>query len=259
MNWGCIITNGCVKLENSHSGSFSLEVNLILSADQGTKVPIMGRTGSGKSMLLSLMAGLKWPTAGEVLWVFPDQEKVQWSQTQLPSSQELIELRQNRFGFAFQNSSLLPHLTVQDNLTYPLELKGISTTEARSTVKETLNDMLLKQEQAEIDKLLQRYPHEISGGQYQRVALAQAVAHKPNVLFADDLTANLDLASRRQIMSVLNKWLTKDGWKGKRMLVWVTHHQNDPQLYGVKQFLSVKHENAQKARCDWEKTRGGLI
>ncbi|OAD23114.1 ABC transporter ATP-binding protein yxdL [Candidatus Thiomargarita nelsonii] len=259
MTWGCLITNGCVKWENSHSGSFSLEVDLILSADQGTKVPVMGRTGSGKSTLLSLMAGLKWPTTGEVLWVFPDQEKVQWSQAQLPSPQELVELRQNRFGFAFQNSTLLPHLNVQDNLTYPLELKGISTTEARSTVKETLNDMLLEQEQAEIDKLLQRFPHEISGGQYQRVALAQAVAHNPNVLFADEPTGNLDLETRRQVMRVLNKWLTKEGWKGKRMLVWVTHHNNDPQLYGAKKFLSVKHKNAHKARCEWEKTRVGLI
>jgi putative ABC transport system ATP-binding protein len=249
-----MITNARVKWENPH-GSFSLEVDeLTLSANQGTKVPVMGRTGSGKSTLLSLMAGLKWPDAGQVIWTFPDQKKIQWSHTQLPSPQERVELRQNRFGFAFQNSTLLPHLNVQENLTYPLELKGISTSEARTTVKATLNDMLLDQEKPEINKLLQRFPHEISGGQRQRVALAQAVVHEPNVLFADEPTGNLDIETRLQVMDVLNKWLTKESGKAERMLIWVTHHHNDPQLYGAEKFLRVKHQNAHQARCDWDNT-----
>jgi ABC-type lipoprotein export system ATPase subunit len=164
MTLECVITDARVKWENPH-GSFSLEVDkLTLSANQGSKVPVMGKTGSGKSTLLSLMAGLKWPDAGDVIWTFPDNTQIKWSHTQLPSPQKLEELRQKRFGFAFQNSTLHSQFNVRDNLSYPLELKGISTSEARTTAKETLKDMLLVEEIKEIDELLQRFPHEISGG-----------------------------------------------------------------------------------------------
>jgi ABC-type lipoprotein export system ATPase subunit len=254
-----MITNASVKWENPH-GSFSLELEkLSLSADKGQKIPVMGRTGAGKSTLLSLMAGLKWPEAGKVIWTFPDNEKVEWSHAQPPSPQELSDLRLNRFGFAFQDSTLLPHFNVQDNLIYPLELKGIPTNEARATAKDTLKDMLLDEEIKKIDKLLQRFPHELSGGQCQRVALAQAVVHDPDVLFADEPTGNLDVETREQIMNVLNNWLTKkdkDGNSKEKMLVWVTHHHNDPQLYDAEYFLCVKYQdkNPHKATCGWEKT-----
>jgi putative ABC transport system ATP-binding protein len=250
MNWGCVITNASVSWQNPH-GSFSLEVdNLSLSAEQGYKVPVMGRTASGKSTLLSLMAGLKWPDAGEVCWTFPEQSQVRWTPERLPLPKQRLELRQNRFGFAFQNRTLLPHLNVQDNLSYPLELKGISTKAARTKAEQTLALMLLPEEK--LGQLLQHYPHEISGGQYQRVALAQSVVHDPNVLFADEPTGNLDLETRLQVMGVLNNWLTESGWQGKRLLIWVTHHDNDPQLYGVKKVLYVKHLGAHKGSCYWD-------
>jgi len=252
MSWGCMITKAIVNWQNKQ-GTFSLEVDkFTLSAEQGGKVPVMGRTASGKSTLLSLMAGLKWPQAGEVCWTFPDQEQVRWSRNKLPSPQERIQLRQHRFGFAFQNHTLLPHLTVQDNLSYPLELKGIATKLAYEKAEQTLEEMLLSKEREEMKKLLQRFPHEISGGQYQRVALAQAVVHEPNVLFADEPTGNLDLETRYQVMNVLNNWLSQADWQGKRLLIWVTHHYDDPWLYGADSVLSVKQQEAQKASCDWE-------
>ena len=255
MSWGCEIRNACVRWENPH-GCFALELDkLSLSADKGQKVPVMGRTGAGKSTLLSLMAGMKWPDVGEVIWTFPDKREVKWSHTQLPSSQDINDLRLNRFGFAFQNSTLLEHLNIKDNLIYPLELKGIPTIEGyAATVRDTLKEMLLDEEIKGIDQLLRRFPKEISGGQRQRVALAQAVVHNPDVLFADEPTGNLDIETRYKIMDVLNNWLAKKD--GKRMLVWVTHHHNDPQLYDAKHFLSVKYQekDSNKAICDWEKT-----
>ena len=255
MNWGCVITNAIIRWQNK-PGSFSVELDkLTLSTEQqGYKVPVMGRTASGKSTLLSLMAGLKWPEKGEVCWTFPEQDQVRWSSEQLPSPEERVALRQNRFGFAFQNHTLLPHLNVRDNLNYPLEFKGIVTKQAYEKAENTLSEMLLPEERKNIKQLLQRFPNEISGGQYQRVALAQAVVHEPNVLFADEPTGNLDLETRYQVMDVLNNWLTQPDWNGKRLLIWVTHHHNDPQLYGANNVLSVEHKDAHKASCHWENT-----
>lgn len=256
MSWGCEINNAIVKWQNIQ-GAFSLEIEkFILSTEQqGCKVPVMGRTASGKSTLLSLMGGLKWPEQGEVCWTFPEQDKkIIWSPAKLPSPQEQLELRQHHFGFAFQNHTLLPHLNVLDNLIYPLELKGIYTKKAYEKAEQTLAYMLLPEEKQNIKQILQRFPHEISGGQYQRVALAQAVVHDPNVLFADEPTGNLDLETRYQVMDVLNNWLTKDGWNGKRMLIWVTHHHNDPQLYGAEKLLSVQYTETHKASCNWQNT-----
>jgi ABC-type lipoprotein export system ATPase subunit len=249
MSWGCMITNAIVKWQNIQ-GAFSLEVDqLTLSTEQGYKMPVMGRTASGKSTLLSLMAGLKWPEQGEVCWTFPEQDKILWSSEKLLSSQERVKLRQDHFGFAFQNHTLLPHLNVQDNLIYPLELKGVMTKRACEKAEKTLWYMLLPEERQELKQLLQRFPNEISGGQYQRIALAQAVVHDPNVLFADEPTGNLDFETRRQVMNVLNNWLIQEEWKGKRMLIWVTHHPDDPQLYKAEKLLWVKHKDAHKATC----------
>jgi len=256
MTWGCVIKNAVIRWENPH-GDFSLKVDkeLSLSAD---KVPIMGKNGSGKSLLLNLMAGLKWPQEGEVCWTFPDQREINWSCTKRPSPQKLVELRLKKFGFAFQNSTLLPHLNVVDNLSYPLKLKGVSTANARTKARDILlgickngNCMLLDEEKQEIDEILQRFPHEISGGQSQRIALAQAVVHEPNVLFADEPTGHLDGETRIQVRNVLKNWLTEPGWQGKRMLIWVTHHDDDPKLYSAKKCLRVKHIDPHNANCHY--------
>ncbi|MCP4548452.1 MAG: ATP-binding cassette domain-containing protein [bacterium] len=235
------------------------DVNLEIYANETSRLPIIGRSGVGKSTQLYVMAALKWPSRGTVKWTFPDGRKFIWGAkgTGL-SSIDTVRLRRTYFGFAFQNSTLSDQLLVEENLRYPLRIQndlmrtsnaarpetGAATDRGggNETVLETLRKVLLKEELEDISGILNRFPAQLSGGQRQRVALAQAMIHNPNVLFADEPAGNLDKASRLQVMRVLEDWL--DQGKGKRMLVWVTHHPDDPEIMNCTRFLMVSHSNA---------------
>ncbi len=85
------------------------------------------------------------------------------------------------------------------------------------------------------EEFLDRYPNELSGGQFQRVALAQAMIHDPHVLFADEPTGNLDADTRQEVMGLVDRWLAK----GDRMVIWVTHHRSDAVDPRVSHWLMV--------------------
>lgn len=175
-------------------------VNLTLY--EGESVAIVGASGSGKSTLLSLLAGLDLPSGGEVFLLGEPLAGLDEDRRAL--------LRRDRVGFVFQNFQLMPQLTALDNVLLPLEIAGAGDAQERARA------ML---ERVGLGQRLHHYPRHLSGGEQQRVALARAFAIKPRVLFADEPTGNLDLATGRQIIDLLFELNAEQG----TALVLVTH------------------------------------
>ena len=152
----------------------------------GDFISIMGPSGSGKSTLLHIISGLDTPTSGQVLYGDTDIHH--------GSDRELSAFRRRKIGFIFQHFNLLPVLTAQENITMPLLLDGRQPDEAYlQEIAAFLG----------IDKRLTHLPHELSGGQQQRVAIARALITKPDIIFADEPTGNLDSKSGGEVMRML--------------------------------------------------------
>ena len=152
----------------------------------GDFISIMGPSGSGKSTLLHIISGLDTPTSGQVLYGDTDIHH--------GSDRELSAFRRRKIGFIFQHFNLLPVLTAQENITMPLLLDGRQPSEAYlQEIAAFLG----------IDKRLTHLPHELSGGQQQRVAIARALIAKPDIIFADEPTGNLDSKSGGEVMRML--------------------------------------------------------
>lgn len=152
----------------------------------GDFISIMGPSGSGKSPLLHIISGLDMPTSGQVLYGDTDIHH--------GSDRELSAFRRRKIGFIFQHFNLLPVLTAQENITMPLLLDG------RQPDKAYLQEIAAF---LGIDKRLTHLPHELSGGQQQRVAIARALITKPDIIFADEPTGNLDSKSGGEVMRML--------------------------------------------------------
>ena len=173
-----------------------------LTIAPGDFISIMGPSGSGKSTLLHLLSGLDRPTSGHLTY----DGKAIYSL----SDKELSAFRRQRIGFIFQQFHLLPVLTARENITMPLLLDRKQPNEG---YLQDLAQMLGIQDR------LTHLPHELSGGQQQRVALARALIAKPDVIFADEPTGNLDSRSGSEVMELL-KAVGKD--MGKALVV-ITH------------------------------------
>lgn len=210
------------------------------------KIPFMGVSGAGKSTLLNIMAAIEWPNYGTVAWTFPDKSVIRWGHDG-PSGPEARKLRRKYFGYAFQDSTLMPHLQIRENLSYPLEFKGYSSKQAHEIAWKALEKVLLAEEKQQQDELFTRFPSQLSGGQRQRVALVQAMINDPYVLFADEPTGSLDRETRKQVMQVLYEWVDDQEHIGQRLLLWVTHHENDPRDANVHQMLYVR-----SGRHEWQ-------
>jgi ABC-type lipoprotein export system ATPase subunit len=147
----------------------------------GQVIGLVGPSGSGKSTLLHLMAGLDDPTVGSVKW---------------PAIGGRDELRPGRVAVVFQGPSLLPPLTVLENVALPLVIGGMTDHEAREVARAALHTL-------ELDELADKLPEEISGGQAQRAAVARAMAGKPSLILADEPTGQLDRANGAAVVDVL--------------------------------------------------------
>lgn len=159
-----------------------------LIAEAGTVTALLGRSGCGKSTLLNLAGAMDFPSTGEVL--------IEGRSTTGLAESELTALRRKSIGFVFQFFQLLPTLTVLENVELPLLLSGAGHT-AR-TARERLKWVGLEEKAAS-------YPHQLSGGQMQRVAVARAVVQSPELLVADEPTGNLDTASGELVLSLIRK------------------------------------------------------
>lgn len=159
-----------------------------LDVDRGEFVALVGRSGCGKSTLLNLAGAMDFPTSGRVLLDAVD--------TKTLKDAGLTLLRREKVGFIFQSFQLLHTLTVFENIELPLLLAGKAN--ARATAREKLAWV-------ELDGLGDRYPHQLSGGQMQRVGIARALIQSPGILLADEPTGNLDTATGNVILDLLKR------------------------------------------------------
>jgi putative ABC transport system ATP-binding protein len=188
-------------------GDAAVEALRGVSVDLGAGefTAIMGPSGSGKSTLLHILAGLDAPTGGRVLIGDTDL-------TQL-SDKRLTELRRDKVGFVFQAFNLVPTLTARENITLPLDIAG-----------RDVDQTWFEQVVATIgitDRLTHR-PSQLSGGQQQRVAGARALVSRPEIVFADEPTGNLDSKSGAELLGFLRSAVRDHG----QTIVMVTHDAN---------------------------------
>ena len=159
-----------------------------LDVEAGQFVALIGRSGCGKSTLLNLAGAMDFPTSGNVL--------LDGVATSSLKDAELTKLRREKVGFIFQSFQLLHTLTVLGNVELPLLLAGRAN--AREAAQERLRWV-------ELEALGDRYPHQLSGGQMQRVGIARALVHGPKLLLADEPTGNLDSATGNVILELLRR------------------------------------------------------
>jgi ABC-type lipoprotein export system ATPase subunit len=157
-----------------------------LDVEAGQFVALVGRSGCGKSTLLNLAGAMDFATSGSVL--------LDGVATSSLKDAELTKLRREKVGFIFQSFQLLHTLTVVGNVELPLLLAG------RANVRDAATERL---RWVELDGLSERYPHQLSGGQMQRVGIARALIHGPKLLLADEPTGNLDTTTGNVILELL--------------------------------------------------------
>lgn len=191
------------------------KVNLKITS--GDFISIMGPSGSGKSTLLHLLSGLDGPTSGSLTYDGKDIYSF--------NDKELSAFRRRRIGFIFQQFNLLPVLSAKENIIMPLLLDRKQPDEAYLT---QLTDLL------GIRGRLAHLPHELSGGQQQRVAIARALIAKPDIIFADEPTGNLDSKSGGEVMEML-----QNIWKNMKKSLVVITHDNRIAKMANRRFLIV--------------------
>ena len=177
---------GLSKQVSSPEGTLAILDNVEFSIDRGETVAVMGASGAGKSTLLALLAGLDTPTAGSVHLAGHDLGAL--------DEDGRAAVRARHVGFVFQSFHLVPSLTALENAMLPLELAGRG--DARAAALEVLGRVGLGDR-------VGHYPRQLSGGEQQRVAIARAFVTRPDVLFADEPTGNLDAATGARVVDLL--------------------------------------------------------
>lgn len=171
---------------------------------KGEFVAIMGKSGAGKSTLLYQMSLLDVPSGGEVILDGINTEKF--------TERERTDFRLNRLGYIFQDYALIPELSAAENVLIPILMLGIDKNTAMKKALAALDAVGLAHRH-------DNRPSQLSGGEQQRVSIARAIAHTPDILFADEPTANLDSASGEDVMRVINGLHNDSG----QTIVMVTH------------------------------------
>lgn len=174
--------------------------------EEGRFYALVGKSGSGKSTLLSLMAGLLLPAEGQVLFNGTPT-----------ASLDLNRYRRENAAVVYQSFRLLPLLTVEENVAYPMELRGVRGRDARRRATELIKKVGLP------DDVLHRFPDMLSGGEQQRVAIARAISMESKLLLADEPTGNLDTENGNHIIDLLLSLAHDDGY----CVIVVTH---DPEI-----------------------------
>ena len=203
-------SNGVVADTHDHtehirsSGHIAAACNVSFDVREGEIFIIMGLSGSGKSTVVRCLSRLVEPTAGEV--IFDGEDLLKASRT------ELIEIRRHKMGMVFQHFGLMPHLTVLENVAFPLKVQGIGRDQRFARAQEMLDLVGLEGREA-------AFPRQLSGGQQQRVGIARSLAVEPAVWFLDEPFSALDPLIRRQMQDEflrLQKLLHKT-------IVFITH------------------------------------
>ncbi|UVL44050.1 ABC transporter ATP-binding protein [Pseudomonas moraviensis] len=187
---------------NKHYGDFAAVDNISLDIKDGEFLTFLGSSGSGKSTTLSMLAGFETPTSGEIL----------------VNGQSLVNVPPHKrdIGMVFQRYSLFPHLSVRDNIAFPLAIRKLAAAEREKRV-----DAMLKLVQ--LEQFAHRRPSQLSGGQQQRVAIARALVYEPRILLMDEPLGALDKKLREDLQDELRQLHRRLGIT----IVYVTHDQEE--------------------------------
>ncbi|EZP32512.1 ABC transporter ATP-binding protein [Pseudomonas sp. RIT288] len=187
---------------NKHYGDFAAVDNISLDIKDGEFMTFLGSSGSGKSTTLSMLAGFETPSSGEIL----------------VNGQSLVNVPPHKrdIGMVFQRYSLFPHLSVRDNIAFPLAIRKLAAAERDKRV-----DAMLKLVQ--LEQFAHRRPSQLSGGQQQRVAIARALVYEPRILLMDEPLGALDKKLREDLQDELRQLHRRLGIT----IVYVTHDQEE--------------------------------
>lgn len=189
----------------SHGGNVSNALNGVsFDVEEGDFVGIMGPSGAGKSTLLNVIATIDTPTSGSIK--IGNQDIVNLKEP------KLSRFRRKKLGFIFQDYNLLDTLTLKENIILPLVLSKVSAREIDERADKIASDL-------GINKILHKYPYEVSGGQRQRAAAARAVISNPKLILADEPTGALDSKSSMELLTCISE-LNK---KNNSTILMVTH------------------------------------
>lgn len=178
--------------------------NISLNIKKGEFCCLLGTSGSGKSTMLNMMAGLEKPTKGTI--------RIKGQAVDKMSEKKLAKFRQEHLGFVFQSYNLLPMLTATENVSLPLTFKGMSRSLRDKKARAILKAVGLTSHE-------KHKPSQMSGGQQQRVGIARAFVAMPEIVFADEPTGNLDSKTTKEVMSLI----TQMARENNQTLVIVTH------------------------------------
>ncbi|MUG80432.1 sulfate/molybdate ABC transporter ATP-binding protein [Commensalibacter melissae] len=177
-----------------------------LTIEKGELVALLGPSGCGKTSLLRIIAGLEFPTSGHIFFENQDISKE--------------DIRNRHIGYVFQNFALFPHMKVIDNIAFGLRIKP---KKVRLSPKEITKKAQFLLEMVQLEHVANHYPHELSGGQCQRIALARTLAINPKILLLDEPFSALDTKVRRE----LRRWLTQFHQEIHLTTIFVTHDQEE--------------------------------
>lgn len=179
--------------------------NINLVFEKGKFISIIGPSGSGKSTLLHCIAGLDNITSGKIIIDGKNISKLK--------EEELSKFRREKFGFIFQSFNLIPIMSVYDNIVLPITIDNKKID--KKHIKNILDLLGIKDE-------INKFPNELSGGQQQRVAIARALVNKPEIIFADEPTGNLDSKTTEDVMNLLK--ICVDEFE--QTLIMITHNND---------------------------------
>jgi putative ABC transport system ATP-binding protein len=199
-----LVLEGVTLTLPSAAGPVEILRGLDVTVGRGERVALIGPSGSGKSSLIAVAAGLERPTGGRVKLFGQDLAGL--------DEDGRARLRRGRVSLVFQSFHLLPNMTAEENVAAPLEIARVP--DATAIAKAWL-------ERVGLSARHHHYPHQLSGGEQQRVALARALASRPALLFADEPTGNLDAANAHKVADMMFELIGETG----AALVLVTHDE----------------------------------
>lgn len=202
-------TNQLSKFYGTNKNQVKAVNNVSIKINRGEFVAIVGKSGSGKSTLLHMLGGLDMPTEGKVLLSGNDMYQM--------SEDQLAIFRRRKIGFIFQAYNLVSAINVWENIVLPLGLDGKKVDEVYA------NDIITT---LGIENRIHNLPNTLSGGQQQRVAIARALITKPEILFADEPTGNLDSKTSDEVIALLKMTAKKYG----QTIVMITHDDEIAQV-----------------------------
>ena len=190
MNESIIVASDLCRAFEGGGTTVMAVKNIDLEVEEGELLVLTGRSGSGKTTLLNLLSGLDRPTHGATMFRGQDLARM--------PEKNLVELRRRKIGFIFQSFGLMPLLSAQENVELPLHIIGVPWRERRRRAQEVL-------ESVGLGPRARHRPYELSGGEQQRVSIARALVAKPEVVFADEPTGELDTTTSRSITAILQQ------------------------------------------------------